>query len=309
ARVPDFRLVERSGREVSRRSLVGEVWVADFIFTRCQWSCPKMCTLMDDLRRHTPGAKFVSFTVDPEHDTAEVLRGWVATHGVDQPEWSWLTGKSREELQKIAEGFLIPVGRVGPDRMEILHSSRLVLVDRYGRIRGRYAVVDDATLERRTEEMRALQDDLLRVMAEPFLPVTRLPAVNAALNATTFVLLLAGVGFIAAKKVGAHKGMMLAALSVSGLFLVSYLTTHYYLGSTPYPHHDGRRPVYFTILISHTILAAVVAVLAPLTVYRAFRGQLDRHRRVAKVTLPLWLYVSVTGVVIYFMLYGGGLPA
>jgi protein SCO1/2 len=303
ARVPDFHLIERSGREVSRRSMVGEVWVADFVFTRCQWSCPKMCTLMDDLRRKTPEARFVSFTVDPEHDTVQELKTWVASHGVDRDEWLWLTGKGREEIQKIAEGFLIPVGRVGPDRMEILHSSRLVLVDRYGRIRGRYAAVDDATLERRPEELQGLQDDLRKVLAEPFLPVARLPAANAAMNTTTFVLLLTGVCLIKAKKVGAHKAAMLGALAVSGLFLISYLTVHYFLGSTPYPHQDWRRPVYFAILVSHTILAGVVGILAPMTVYRAFRDQIDRHRRLAKVTLPIWLYVSVTGVVIYFMLY------
>ena len=104
-RVPNFHLIERSGREVSRRSMVGEVWVADFVFTRCQWSCPKMCTLMDDLRRKTPEARFVSFTVDPEHDTVQELKAWGASHGVDREEWLWLTGKSREEVQKIAEGI------------------------------------------------------------------------------------------------------------------------------------------------------------------------------------------------------------
>jgi putative membrane protein len=100
---------------------------------------------------------------------------------------------------------------------------------------------------------------------------------------------------------------MLGALVVSTLFLASYLTAHYYLGSTKYTGEGPMRTVYFAILLSHTILAALIVPLAGVTVYRAFQGTFDRHKAVARWTLPLWLYVSVTGVVIYFMLYGGGI--
>jgi protein SCO1/2 len=306
ARLPDFHLVERSGREVSRRSLLGQVWVADFVFLKCTWSCPKMYSAMDALLQRVPEARYVSFSVDPEHDTPEFMAKTLPTLGIDKEAWYWLSGASREEMQRIALGFMRPAST----GEEIVHSERFFLVDRYGRIRASYPVLlvetlaDGKLVVRRDEAvLKQLEEDLRKLLSEPYLPVARLPAANAMMNSTTFVLLVTGLCFIKAKKIGAHKAAMLGALTVSGLFLVSYLTAHYFLGSTPYPHHDWRRPVYFTILISHTILAGVVAVLAPVTVYRAFRDQIDRHRRLAKVTLPMWLYVSVTGVVIYFMLY------
>ena len=97
---------------------------------------------------------------------------------------------------------------------------------------------------------------------------------------------------------------MVAALSVSTLFLASYLYYHYQVGSVPFSGQGWMRPLYFAILIPHVVLAALILPLALLTVTRAVRGDFERHRRIARITLPLWLYVSVTGVVIYFMLYG-----
>ena len=94
-----------------------------------------------------------------------------------------------------------------------------------------------------------------------------------------------------------------SALGTSTLFLISYLAYHYKVGSIPFAGHGGIRSLYFTILISHTVLAAVIPPLALITVSRALRGRFDRHVRIARFTLPLWLYVSVTGVIIYFMLY------
>lgn len=299
-RAPDFRLVDRTGKEVSRRDLMGEVWLAEFIFTRCEHSCPKMYSAMDAVLRKVPEARYVSFTVDPEHDTPEHLAKKVPTLGIDHASWHWLSGAPREEMQRIAHGFLRPASA---GREEIVHSERFFLVDRYGRMRASYPVIDSFTLVRDEGVMAQLEGDLRKVLAETYLPVTRLPSLNACLNGTSFVLLVTGLCFIKAKRVGAHKAAMLGALTTSGVFLVSYLTAHYYLGSTPYRGQGGMRPVYFTILLSHTVLAALVAVLAPITVYRAFRQQIDRHKALARWTLPLWLYVSVTGVVIYFMLY------
>jgi protein SCO1 len=299
ARAPDFRLVDRTGKTVTRRDLIGEVWLAEFIFLRCQASCPKMYSAMDAIRAKVPEARYVSFTVDPEHDTPEEMAKKLPTLGLDQPGWWWLSGASREEMQRVAHGFLRPASTTE----EIVHSEHFFLVDRYGRVRGSYPVIDALTLARDPEVMARLEADLRTRLAEPYLPVTKLPAVNASLNATSFVLLVIGLCLIKAKRVGAHKAAMLSALASSSLFLVSYLTAHYFLGATPYAGEGWRRPVYFTILISHTVLAAVIVPLAGITLYRAFREQFDRHRRIASWTLPLWLYVSVTGVVIYFMLY------
>lgn len=299
-RVPDFRLVERSGRTVSRRDLIGQVWVADFVFTSCQRTCPAMNSHMYGLQDKAPGARFVSFTVDPRRDTPEHLATWVATQRLSKGSWDWLGGASHETMQEVANGFLLPAGR---NREEIVHSARFVLVDRYGRIRGFYRVVDEESLEPVEPELARLEADLKGLLRQPALPVKKLPAVNACLNGTSFVLLCLGLACIKAKKVGAHKACMLGALTVSAIFLVSYLTVHYFLGSTAYPGQGWLRPVYFSILLTHMVLAGVVAVLAPLTVYRALRQQIDRHKSLARVTFPIWLYVSVTGVVIYFMLY------
>jgi protein SCO1/2/putative membrane protein len=304
ARAPHFELTERSGRTVTKRDLIGEVWVADFVFTRCQWTCPAMNSAVHALRSKFPAARFVTFSVDPQHDTPEAISKYVETNGLARDGWLWLTGKTDEEMRRIAEAFLLPVGRAGPGKMEILHSSRLVLVDRYGRIRMQYPVVDDETLERRAGVMEELEKDLAQLLARHALPILKLPSVSAALNGTSGVLLLVGLVFIKGKRAGAHKACMLGALACSALFLANYLTTHYYLGSMPYRGEGWRRPLYYSILLTHTVLAALVVPLALTTVYRAFRAQFDRHARLARWTFPIWLYVSVTGVVIYLMLYG-----
>ena len=135
------------------------------------------------------------------------------------------------------------------------------------------------------------------------IPLEAHPPLNAALNATAAVLLAAGFGFIRAKRIAAHKACMLSAVVVSALFLTSYLYYHYHAGSTPFQGQGFIRAVYFTILISHTILATAILPLVIITVTFALRGQIERHRSIARWTLPLWFYVSVTGVVIYWMLY------
>lgn len=136
-----------------------------------------------------------------------------------------------------------------------------------------------------------------------FLHITQLPAVNATLNATSALLLIAGYFFIRRRKIFAHRDCMLCALVVSTLFLVSYLTLRYYAGMTRFTGQGWIRPVYFTILFSHTVLAAGVVPLALVTVSQSLRGRFDRHVRIARWTLPLWLYVSVTGVLVYWILY------
>lgn len=133
--------------------------------------------------------------------------------------------------------------------------------------------------------------------------IAYLPHLNAFLNGTSAVLLFTGYSFIRARNVIAHRACQIAALAVSSLFLVSYLFYHYHHGSTRFLGTGFVRPVYFTILTTHTILAAVIVPLIFLTFYRALRGDFIRHRRIARVTLPLWLYVSVTGVIVYLMLY------
>lgn len=133
--------------------------------------------------------------------------------------------------------------------------------------------------------------------------LSQLPSLNAALNALSAVLLIAGYCFIKSRNISAHKRCMLAAVTSSGLFLVSYLVYHYQVGSVPFKGQGGIRVVYFSILLTHTTLATVVVPLALVTLFRAFRERFDAHRRIARWTFPIWLYVSVTGVIVYAMLY------
>jgi len=128
-------------------------------------------------------------------------------------------------------------------------------------------------------------------------------ALNATLNASSAVLLSTGYWMIRRGRVLAHKSCMGLAFLSSTAFLVSYLLYHARVGSVAFRGQGWIRPVYFTLLASHTILAAAIVPLAVITLSRALREQFDRHKRIARWTLPLWLYVSVTGVVIYFLLY------
>jgi uncharacterized membrane protein YozB (DUF420 family) len=130
-----------------------------------------------------------------------------------------------------------------------------------------------------------------------------LPKLNAMLNATAAVLLVCAYILIRRGHREAHKRVMLAAFTVSVLFLISYLTYHAQVGSVHYPHSGTIRSVYLTILFTHTVLAAAVPVLAIITLQRGLRGNFVRHKAIARWTLPIWLYVSVTGVVVYLMLY------
>lgn len=133
--------------------------------------------------------------------------------------------------------------------------------------------------------------------------VSDLPTVNAALNAASAALLATGYVLIRGGRRGAHRVAMLAALACSALFLASYLTYHAQVGSVRFTGQGAIRTVYFTVLLTHTILAVVIVPLVLLTTTRALRGRFVAHRAVARVTLPLWAYVSVTGVVVYWMLY------
>ena len=130
-----------------------------------------------------------------------------------------------------------------------------------------------------------------------------LPALNAGLNASSAVLLLTGWLLIRAGRRQAHKRAMLAALGCSALFLCSYLVYHAQVGSVRFQGRGAVRTVYFAILISHTLLAVAVVPLALVTVVRALQARFDRHRRIARIALPVWGYVSVTGVIVYWMLY------
>ncbi len=135
------------------------------------------------------------------------------------------------------------------------------------------------------------------------IPYAELPTVNAALNGTSALLLLAGYSRIRRRDRTGHRAFMIAALVTSILFLLSYLTFHAHAGSVRYQRQGWSRTLYLSILASHSLLAAVIVPMVIITLHRALKGKFDRHRQVARWTFPIWLYVSVTGVIVYLMLF------
>ena len=133
--------------------------------------------------------------------------------------------------------------------------------------------------------------------------VTDLPAFNAVLNFTSGILVVAGVYLIYQRRTVGHKVCMISAVAVSSLFLISYLVYHYQVGSVRFERTGWIRTLYLSILLTHTVLAALVVPMVVRTVYLAYSAQLEKHRRFARWTYPVWIYVSATGVVVYLMLY------
>ena len=130
-----------------------------------------------------------------------------------------------------------------------------------------------------------------------------LPAVNASLNALSGILLTIGYVLILKRRIAQHRAVMIAAFVTSSIFLVCYLVYHAQVGNVPFMRHGFVRPLYFSILITHITLAAAVPPLAIITLTRGLRGRYDKHRRIARWTWPVWMYVSVTGVLVYVLLY------
>jgi protein SCO1/2 len=291
SRVVDFRLTERSGRAFTLKDLRGRLFVADFVFTNCPGPCPLMTRRMKELHdryRDEPRVRFVTFSVDPDRDTPEVLAAYADRHGADPDRWFFLTGPIEEITRVEVEGM-----KVGSKAVAAHHSTRFILVDERGWVRNYYDATDD-------ERMRAIHDDIARLLRPPFQPT-----LHALLNAASFLCLLAGWRAIRRKAVDRHRRWMLAALACSLLFLVSYLLWHARYGSRPFAGAGALRTAYLAILLSHTVLAAALVPLVGMTVVRALKGRFEAHRRIARFTLPVWLYVSVTGVVVYWMLYLG----
>ncbi len=142
-----------------------------------------------------------------------------------------------------------------------------------------------------------------RAPAAGGLDVSALPKLNAMLNAGSAILLATGYVFIRRRHVAAHLSCMVGAFGLSTVFLISYVVYHFHAGSRPFTGQGWIRPVYFSLLLTHVVLAAAIVPLALTTIWRALAGCFDRHVWIARWTLPLWLYVSVTGVIVYLMLY------
>ncbi len=335
--VGEFHLVDQDGNPVTRESLLGQPWVANFIFARCVTHCPLTCRKIMDLNeelRKVP-VRFVTITVDPEHDTPEFMKEFAETWKADPKRWLFCTGKPDDVWNLIRHGFKDSawenVGTAKRPGMEFAHSNHLIHVDKNGIIQGRYdggvdfeLVALKQVLQGKTTTPRryrpAVKDPLDNLPGW----AKRLPLTNASLNGLATLLLISGFLAVKAGAFRLHKRLMLSAFFVSILFLGCYLTYHYalheYAGvrGKPFPYEGSIRTVYFAILISHVVLAAIVPILAIITIRNGLKAypngtspeqfkelvkERRTHHRWAKFTFPIWLYVSVTGVVIYYMLY------
>ncbi|SFH79724.1 DUF420 domain-containing protein [Planctomicrobium piriforme] len=353
-RVGEFKLVDQLDQPVTRESLLGQPWVANFVFARCSFQCPATCRKIMDLNNEVADVpvRFVTITVDPAHDTVPIMREFADIWKAKPDRWLFCTGEPKQVWDLIRKGFKVAAwenaGTARMPGMEFAHSNHLIHVSKDGEILGRYDSAVDSELVTLKRVLKgqittplkfqpATLDALAQFkarQAEAAIPADpldklpgwakRLPATNAALNSLATLLLLAGFFAIKAGAVGLHKRMMLTAFFVSIIFLVCYLTYHYalheYAGirGKPFPGTGTLKTVYYTILISHVILAATVPVLAIITIRNGLRAypeglapqqlaelvaERKTHHRWAKVTFPIWLYVSVTGVIIYWMLY------
>ncbi len=160
--VPEFTLIERSGRTFTRSDLDGQIWVADFIFTNCAGTCPMMTDKMKLLQRELPeSVRMVSFTVDPYRDTPEVLARYADRHGAEGDRWVFLTGEKEELYTLSKEGFHLAVDDTIETEVEpITHSTRFALVDPSGKIRGYYAGTESESVARLVADVEALLDEI-----------------------------------------------------------------------------------------------------------------------------------------------------
>jgi protein SCO1/2/putative membrane protein len=313
--IGDFSLVNQEGQTITRSDLLGKVWVASFIFTRCSTGCPQVIseslTKLQKATADKPDVVLVSFTVDPNHDGPEVLREFAHAHGADPQRWWLLTGDRDRRYQLIQNDFLLAVSEnEGPARTpgnEVLHSTRLVLVDRQARVRGYFEGRQVNERGEAIHELPKLKRALASVWSEGrWITTEDLPAVNATLNAISGALIVLGYLAVRNRKIALHKACMLTAVGVSAMFLTSYLYYHFVVRRgepTSFTGTGWIRSTYFAILLSHTVLAAMVAPMALITAYLGLRNRIDKHVRIARWTLPIWVYVSVTGVLVYWMLY------
>ena len=359
--VNDFSLIERSGKPVTKKDLLGKPWVVNFIFTSCAMSCPANTKAMMELSHACKDldVRFVTISVDPERDTPERLTQYAEVYQADPEQWLFLTGDKDKIFDLIRYSFLqIIEEKKGKDRLfgyEFAHTDRVMHIDSQGVVAGQYLSTDPkemAILKRvLAGKMEAPEENLFLVPkdlpqtapdknespAEPSqekkspqsqpaklvdVPVraedsqvavpdwlTRLPAINALLNGCATLLLMFGYMLIRAGKRDAHKKVMLTAFATSVVFLGFYLLYHFglrhYTGesSKKFPDIGMIRQIYLSILFSHIILAITVPFLAIRTIYLGLAGKWEKHRTMAQVTFPIWLYVSITGVIIYVLLY------
>ncbi|RPI89732.1 MAG: DUF420 domain-containing protein [Planctomycetaceae bacterium] len=346
AGIADFELQECRGRTITKDDLLGQPWLAAFIFTRCAGPCPLVSAEMKKLQQATRDLplRLVSITVDPDTDTPEVLKFYADQLGADPERWWFLTGDKAAIFNLIRGSFRMVVADADDPKpgFEVIHSIEIMHVNEQGVVVGRYNARNDVQMARLKNVLlgKMTAEEAQRLNAVPVLDeptseadqtesadrpepavgpasgrvplpvwITRLPTINALLNTVATLYLVAGYLLIRRGKVAAHATVMISAFVTSAVFLSTYLTYHFalkhYTGSSsqPYQGPESLRILYYLILVPHVLLAPIATALALATIFQAARRNWSTHRKLARITFPIWLYVSVTGVIIYLMVY------
>lgn len=307
--LPEFELVERSGRTITRADVVGAPALFAFFFTRCAGPCPALTGQMRRAQEELEGtrARLVSVSVDPGYDTPERLAAYAQSFTADPERWWFLTGEEDAIYSLMREGFALAVERGElPEHddvmgMQVTHATRLVAIDAQGRIRGYYDGESDAGRAGAVARLQAFSGGPLRSRSV-------LPRLNATLNGCATLLLAGGLVAVLRGRRRLHGWLMGGAFAVSAVFLASYLYYHLVVipaqgGPVGYRGQGGLRVLYLSILATHVVLAVVNLPLVLRLLYLAGRQRWASHRRLGWVVWPIWMYVSVTGVVVYLMLY------
>ncbi|HSI33903.1 MAG TPA: DUF420 domain-containing protein [Tepidisphaeraceae bacterium] len=301
---PSFAATAHDDRPFTGDDLKGKITVFYFFFTNCGGPCPMMTQRMVSLARKAPGddLQFVGISVDPERDTPAVLRQYASQMNATDPRIRFLTAPSNAAVQQVGQQMAVAVGEAKAGQQDIMHSQRFLIFDRQGRMRATAHPMESTGIDEAIADIAFLRSEKPK---HPLIDV--LPPVNASLNALAAILMCIGLGLALSGRYTAHAWLMCLALLASTVFLACYLTLHYLkaqsgAGLTKFPEHSAR-PVYMGILLSHTILAIVVLPMIITTVIFAWKRKWAAHRKLAKPTFWIWLYVSVTGVVVYWMLY------
>lgn len=319
---PEFSMVDSQGHPVSLADLKGKVWIASFLFTRCTLGCPQVAESIKALQDRLKDRKdllFITFTVDPDRDDAGELNHYATHYGADPARWLFLRGDKPSLDKLVTDGFQMAISRDDskPTGEDITHPLKLVLIDREGFIRSRFPGLANPleTAETFATEQRALRAQVDMLLRERpwfhwFIPSAEL---NAFLNGLAGVLLVVALVAIKAGKRELHGALMIGAIVASAVFLASYLIYHIFLKHGVATSFASRAPLappkvlygYLAILLTHTVLAIVVTPMALVVASLGLRGgeSLRRHKALARWVFPSWLYVAVTGVVVYWMLY------
>jgi len=296
--MPRFGLTDQNGKPFESESLKGNPAILAFVFTRCAGPCPVMFAEMAAMQGRIADhrVKFILITIDPKRDTPEVLKRKLSELKADESRWSFLTG-GIPEIFRIQKEMMLAHGR---DENDLVHSDRFMLFDKAGVCRGRF----DGKLQSDMTELVGAANHLLNEPVQRSRAATVIPLINSCFNGLSTLLLISGFLLIRSGNWKAHAVCMSLALGSSALFLVGYLLNKYLYGT----HFSGLPPGalrtgYFILLTSHTILAIAVLPLVFVTVLRVVNKKWDKHRMIARPTLAVWLYVSVTGVIVYLALY------